>query len=133
MSLQSVARLSPATVTPVTTAETAVLVTPAFTYDQPTGAGVIIDGTLYVSVVGAAATAATVRIRQGNGIAGPVVGVAMVEPVVAASTKTIPFTQLDASRFPAQSGGAQYTVTIQFTAATGNSTVAEATISASGA
>lgn len=119
-------------VTVVTTAETAVLTTPAMVYDQPTGQGVRISGVIAVNPVGTAATAATVRVRQGNGTTGPLVGIGEPETVAAGNSVDIPFDVEDTTRQPAESGGIQYTVTIAFTSATGNSTVVQASLDAKG-
>lgn len=115
-------------VTVVTTGETAVLTSPAVSDDlaSNTTTGVDINGFLNVTA-GTAATLATIRIRQGSGITGTVVYQSEPFTVAAGSEYQVPYEGQDVSGF---SGGAaaQYTVTIQMTAATGNSTVNSASI-----
>lgn len=126
----------------VNATETVILTTNAYTYDYPNpfvggehagpGQGVTISGVVNVNPVGTAGTAATIRVRQGS-IAGPVVGVAEPETVAAGNAYAIPYEALDSSRFAAQSGGGVWVVTIQFTAATANSTVINVTADVEGA
>lgn len=131
--------------TVVTTAETVVITTNPYVYDEPnpfvggehvgSGQGVTISGIINVVPVGTAATSATVRVRQGS-IAGPIVGGAagsIVQTVAAGNSIEITYEAVDTSRFCAQSGGGVYVVTIQFTAATGNSTIQPVTVDVEGA
>jgi hypothetical protein len=130
-------RLSPATVTVVTTAETVVAQVGPFVYDLPVGGaqsnpgqGVSISADMNVTV-GAGATAAVLRCRQGS-ITGPVVGVAWTVPVTASANANLDFEEFDTSRVPAQAGGVTYFVTVSFTGATGNSTVNECEVDVAG-
>lgn len=131
--------------TVVTTAETVVMTTPAYVYDeanpfvggehQGAGQGVTVSGIINVTPVGTGATSATVRVRQGS-ISGPIVGGAagtITQNVVAGNSLEITYEAVDTSRFCAQSGGGVYVVTIQFTGATGNSTIQPVTVDVEGA
>ena len=126
----------------VNATETVILTTNAYTYDYPnvfvgtehagSGQGVTISGVVDVNPVGTAGTAATIRVRQGS-ISGTVVGVAEVETVAAGNAYAIPYEALDTTRWAAQAGGGVWVVTIQFTAATANSTVVNVTADIEGA
>jgi len=128
--------------TVVNATETVIATTNAYTYDYPQsfvggehsglGQGVTISGVVAVNPVGTSATLATIRVRQGS-IAGPVVGVALPETVAAGSQVTLAYEAFDTTRFAAQSGGGVYVVTIQFTAASANSTVIAVTLDVEGA
>lgn len=119
-------------VTVVTTAETAILTTPAMVYDQPSGAGVRISGVVEINPVGTGASVANVRVRQGSGTTGALVGVAEPQNCVAGNSLEVTFDVEDTTRYSAQSGGGQYTVTLAMTGATGNTTVSQALIDARG-
>jgi hypothetical protein len=67
---------------------------------------------------GAAQTLTTLRIRQGAGTGGALVGVAHATVTVAAQTLDLAFDDLDTSAFAiGAQAGAQYTLTIQTNAA----------------
>jgi hypothetical protein len=85
---------------------------------QPVGEGLTISGMVNVTQ-GTAGTAITVRVREGVGITGAVVGQALVYTLAAAAVASIPFTATDSVVLDNQ----QYSVTVQATAATGNGTV----------
>lgn len=113
----------------VTTAETAVL-----TFTVPPelqaagGQGIYIDANCVVTS-GASTTALQVRIRQGVGVAGTLVGV-MTQTQCAAATanELCSCAVLDPTLiYPA---GNTYTVTVQQVAATGNGTMVQVTASA---
>jgi hypothetical protein len=111
----------------VTTAETAVLTFTTAPENQPTGQGLYIDANCIVTT-GAAATALQVRVRQGAGTAGAIVGV-VAQSQCAASTadELASCAALDpTTNYPA---GNTYTVTVQQVAATGNGTMAQVTAS----
>jgi hypothetical protein len=118
--------------TVVTTAETVVLTCAPFTYDFPNpyvgaehsgaGQGVTVKGIVNVAPAGTGATAATVRVRQGS-VTGTVVGASLAQTVAAGNSTELTYWAQDTSRFAAQAGGGVYVVTVQFTGATGNSTV----------
>lgn len=122
--------------------ETVILTTNPYTYDQPNpfvgtehtggGQGVTVSGVVDVNPVGTAGTAATIRVRQGS-ISGAVVGVAEPMTVAAGNAYAIPYEALDSTRWAAQSGGGVWVITIQFTAATANSTVINVTADVEGA
>jgi hypothetical protein len=82
------------------------------------GEGLAITGSVNVTQ-GTSGTAVTVRVRKGEGIAGTVVGQALVSPLAAAAAGTIPFGVIDT----APADGATYSVTVQLTAAAANGTV----------
>jgi hypothetical protein len=119
MTVQAAVQL-PATVTPVTTAETIVLTLPF------TGQGTAREGNLITGVInytqGTAGTAVTVRVRAGATVTGTLIGVADVHTVAAAALAQIPFAALDLATFPA---GNQYVVTVQATSASGNPSVTD--------
>lgn len=135
-------RLSPASVTPVTNAETVVLTSAPYTYDEPNpflglehaaqgpGQGVRINGIVNYSTTGTGTTQVTIRVRQGS-LTGPVVGAAVTTTVTAATPATIPFDEIDFTRFAA--GGGVYVVTATAGGATGNPTIPEATMCIQGA
>jgi len=138
VSLKLSSRLSPATVTAVTTAETVVTTMPAIVYDlpQPTsGAGAGGQGvTITVSVNAtnsAASTTATLRVRQGS-LTGPIVGVGLVQPATPSVAQEFFIEEFDNSRVPAQAGGVVYVVTIQYAGASGNSTINECVVDVAG-
>lgn len=119
----------PGTVTLVTTAETAVASlsfggpsipapgNPGSTNLAPT----LIAGVVNVTA-GAGTTAVVVRVRQGIGVTGTVVGVLDTDTLAAAASESIAFEKYDAT------GATSYTVTVQQTGATGNGTVNSASI-----
>jgi hypothetical protein len=119
MTVQAAVQL-PATVTPVTTAETIVLTLPF------TGQGTAREGNLITGVInytqGTAGTAVTVRVRAGATVTGTLIGAADVHTVAAAALAQIPFAALDLATFPA---GNQYVVTVQATSASGNPSVTD--------
>lgn len=82
------------------------------------GEGLVISGEVNI-LQGTNGTAATVRVRKGEGIAGTLVGVAQVHTIAAAATGSIPFAAVD----PAPADNASYSVTVQLTAATANGAV----------
>ncbi len=84
----------------------------------PQGEGVVISGAVNVTQ-GTNGTAVTVRVREGEGITGTVIGQALVTPVAAAAAQTIAFWALDTAPGDNQT----YSVTVQLTAATANGTV----------
>lgn len=138
MSLKISSRLSPSTVTVVTTAETVVATMPAIVYDlpQPTsgggagGQGVTITASINATN-SAASTTATLRVRQGS-ISGPVVGAALTQPATPSVAQEFFIEEFDNSRVPAQSGGVQYVVTIQYAGSSGNATVNECVVDVAG-
>lgn len=116
------------TITATTTAETAVVTTPASDLPLQTDKGVKISGVL-IFTTGAAATAVTIRVRQGVGTAGTVIGPATAIPATASATQPpFAFCVYD----PNPGTNQQYTVTAQQTAATGNGTAVNACAEATG-
>jgi hypothetical protein len=111
---------------------------PAIVYDlpQPTsgsgagGQGVTITASINATN-SAAATTATLRVRQGSS-SGPVVGAALTQPATASVAQEFFIEEFDNSRVPAQAGGVQYVVTIQYAGASGNSTVNECVVDVAG-
>jgi hypothetical protein len=117
-----------ANATVVTTAETTACSVGPVVYDLPVtgaqsnaGQGLTITASINATN-SAAATAATLRVRQGS-IAGPIVGVAETTPATASVAQDFAIEVLDPSRVSAQSGGVTYYVTIQYAGSTGNATV----------
>jgi hypothetical protein len=138
VALKISSRLSPSTVTVVTTAETVVATMPAIVYDLPAasssgaGAGQGVTITASVNATNSAATTtATLRVRQGT-LTGPIVGVGLVQPATPSVAQEFFIEEFDNSRVPAQSGGVVYVVTIQYAGATGNSTVNECVVDVAG-
>lgn len=138
MALKISSRLSPSTVTVVTTAETVVATMPAIVYDLPAatssgaGAGQGVTITASINATNSAATTtATLRVRQGT-LTGPIVGVGLVQPATPSVAQEFFIEEFDSSRVPAQSGGVVYVVTIQYAGASGNSTVNECVVDVAG-
>lgn len=111
-------------VTVTTTSETAAVTSPAQGISPPTASlGLVVRGNVNFTA-GTGATAVTIRVRQGSGITGTLVGNALTVTVAAGSSYDLAFDVVDTSPVPAQ----QYTVTVTQTAATGNGTVNQADI-----
>lgn len=108
----------------VTTAETAAITSHAVS-QAVDGEPITIIGSVSV-LTGTATTALTVRVREGAGVAGSVVGETLPLTIGAAADAQIPFQFTQA---PAAVAGQQYTATVQATAATGNGTIRSAGIS----
>jgi hypothetical protein len=108
----------------VTTTETAVLTFTIPPENQPSGQGIYIDANVILTT-GAATTAVQVRIRQGSGVAGAVVGV-MEQTQVAAATANEGASCAAVDPTLVYPAGNTYTVTVQQVAATGNGTMAQA-------
>lgn len=66
-----------------------------------------------VLMTGLATGTVTLRVRQGNGIAGTVVGTAVVQSTVAAQVNTPALDFPDQSAFGLAQGGGQYVLTAQ--------------------
>lgn len=113
-------------VTLVTTAETAVATTVNMFLGNP-NQRVLISGHVNVTE-GTGGTAFTVRLRQGNGTGGAVVGAAETDSLAAANSETAPFSFEDTGALLLGAAGGQYTITVQQTAATANGTVNTADI-----
>lgn len=111
----------------LTTTTEAVAVTSDIVPLSPIGGeGYIIKGVVNVTT-GTAATAVTIRVRQGTGITGTVVGNALTHTLAAGATASIPFSVQDFSA-ALTPPTAQYSVTVQQVAATANGTVNQGTI-----
>lgn len=108
----------------VTTTETGLAINPAFNFNNPGGQGNEIRGVVNITA-GTGTTAVTVRVRQGSGSSGAIVGAAATHTLAAGASASIPYSFID----PATSGTAQqYTATIQQVGASGNGTVNVATM-----
>lgn len=110
---------------PAAAAETAVFTTPVLPPIGPAGAPgsvpVNISGTVNLTP-GTSATAATIRVRQGSGLTGPIVaGAAPVHTVAAAAPQSISFGATDTTGY--LQGGGQYTVTVQMTGGAAATTI----------
>lgn len=66
---------------------------------------------------GAAQTSTTLRVRQGGGVGGALVGIAHTVTTVAAAPIELAIDELDSSAFGLAQQGGQYTLTIQTNAA----------------
>ena len=107
-------------------AETAILTTPVIGTAPLTP--VHISGSVDVTE-GTTGTAYVLRVRQGNGVAGPVVGQADTAADAAGASGLGGFSFDDLSNYLSQAGGGQYTLTIAQTGATAPGTVnAELTV-----
>lgn len=102
----------------VTTTETAVLTFTIPPENNPTGQGVYIDVNC-VLTTGASVTAVQIRVRQGVGTAGALVGV-MAQTQVAAATANEQAGAAMVDPTLTYLAGNTYTVTVQQVAATGN-------------
>lgn len=105
----------------VTTAETAVITTPAFPVNGA-GQGVRISGSVS-GATGAGVTSCQVRVRQGAGTGGAIVASAVFQEAQGASSfYSMAFDVLDTTvGVPAApQGNPVYTVTVQQVGATGN-------------
>lgn len=107
--------------------ETVIYVTPPVSIGPGDG-NVGISGTVNITP-GTAATGVTLRIRQGpnggvgaTGPTGTPVSQAPLHTVAAGAAQSISFGGTDTSPFLEAAGGAQYAITAQQTAATGNGT-----------
>jgi hypothetical protein len=110
--------------TVTTTTETAAANTAALAFAPPNNyGGMIVRGSVNITP-GTGTTAVVVRVRQGNGTGGALVGNALTITAIAASPLVLPFSVLDPSATPAS----QYTVTVAQTAATANGTINQAEI-----
>jgi hypothetical protein len=74
---------------------------------------------------GTGVTSVTVRVRQGSGITGTVVGSSGAVVIAASTAGVVPIEVIDN---PAEVNGLQYALTIQQAAATGNGSVTLATL-----
>ena len=112
-----------------TTTETAVATVGPLNVNMPaTEQGILVEATFNFTA-GTAATSLTVRIRAGSGITGTVL-ITHTITVVAGTTYSVSVNALDATFSGAGLSVATYTVSVQQTAATGNGTVNQATLSA---
>lgn len=117
----------------VTTAETVIATVGPVNVNAPASQGVIVEGTTNF-LAGTAATAVTVRIRQGaNTLTGTVLATHTYS-VTAGSTSSLSPTMLDttptgALTNPPNPNTAAYTMTVQQTAATGNGTATNTSLS----
>jgi hypothetical protein len=108
----------------VTTTETAVLTFTIPPENNPAGQGIFINASFNFTP-GGSTTAVTLRVRQGSGTAGAVVGVPFTTPVVAAvANSNAEATVVDPTLvYPA---GNTYTLTAQQVGAAANGTAAQA-------
>ena len=98
----------------VAAAEVVLAVTPAGNWNTP-------GGNLLTASVnftpGAGQTTTTLRIRQGNGVGGALVGIAHAVTTVAATPIELAIEEIDTSAFGLAQQGGQYTLTAQTNAA----------------
>lgn len=95
-------------------AETAVLTTPVIS--AAVGVTPHISGAIDVTE-GTGGTAYVIRIRQGNGLGGTIVGQAETDTIAAAASGPAEFAFDDATNWLDQAGGGQYTLTVAETGA----------------
>lgn len=107
----------------VTTNETVALVSSPVSQSVD-GEAVSIEGRVSL-LTGTGTTAVTLRIREGNGITGTVVGETIPVTVGAAINQPIPF---GFTYNPASIAGMVYSVTVQQTAASANGNVTSASM-----
>lgn len=110
-------------VTVVTTAETIVgLVGPLSENQGPSvGLGALIEATMQLTTT-ASASAVTVRVRQGNNVAGTLVAASGAIAIAASAIAQLSWSALDTSAF-AFTPGVEYVVTVQMTGAAANTSV----------
>lgn len=123
MSTEQVYQSSAAT-SLVTTAETAVLTFTVAPENQPTGQGLCFDLSANLTP-GTGTTSVTLRLRQGVGVSGAVVGNACTTPVTAALANSFVGAQV-VDPTTVYLGGNTYTLTVQQNAASGNGTMTNA-------
>ena len=112
-----------------TTSETAVLTFSIPPYSEPSGQGVYLDANC-VMTTGSAVTGVTVRIRQGTGVTGAVLGQPCLTPAGASTANTFAGC-VGLDQTPSYPQGNTYTVTVQQASATGAGTMQQVTVSAS--
>lgn len=97
-----------------TASEVTLAVTPAGNWNTP--GGTLISASVNFTP-GTGQTSTTLRIRQGNGTGGALVGIAHTVTTVAAAPIELAIEELDTSAFGLAQQGGQYTLTIQGNAA----------------
>lgn len=75
---------------------------------------------------GTAATAITVRLRRGTTVASPAINIPVAVGVAAGAPFILNLSYVDS---PGVAAGLQYSLSVQFTSATGNSTINDVSIS----
>jgi hypothetical protein len=105
-------------VTVTTTASAAIATSPVFITN---GIGVLISGTIYLSVISPNATAIQVACYQ---MPASTIVSALQMSVIPTQTLLVPFSFLDLSAYAVNNLTAQYELAVDFLGATGNSTVA---------
>jgi hypothetical protein len=111
----------------VAAAEVVLAVTPAANFNNPSQLGNLISASVNFTP-GTAQTSTTLRIRQGNGTGGALVGIAHTVTTVAAAPIELAIEEVDTSAFANLQQAAQYTLTGQTNAAgpgTANAAVVE--------
>lgn len=98
----------------VAAAEVALAVTPVSNWQSEQGN--LISASVNFTP-GTGQTTTTLRIRQGNGVAGALVGIAHAVTTVAAAPIELAIEELDTSAFGLAQQGGQYTLTAQTNAA----------------
>jgi hypothetical protein len=111
-----------------TTTETVVATISGLTQGSPPVVGGVAQSApvrvsgIYNATPGTAATAITLRLRQGTTIAGTLVGTAQVTTVIAASPQSIAFAFEDTSGYLQSPAATPYVITAQQTTASANAT-----------
>jgi hypothetical protein len=100
----------------VAAAEVVLAVTPVSNWNNPDGLGMLISASVNFTP-GAAQTTTTLRIRQGNGTGGALVGIAHAVTTVAAAPIELAIDEVDTTAFGNLQQGGQYTLTAQTNAA----------------
>jgi hypothetical protein len=95
-----------------TAAETVVATTPVLNVGAQQPAGVLVRGFLVVSP-GTAATAITIRCRQGSITGAQLTPLSFQVQCIASDPIAIPFSFQDTTTVPEQAGGVQYVITTQ--------------------
>jgi hypothetical protein len=114
-----------ATAVAVTTSEVVLVTIPASNWAAI--AGTYLQASVNYSP-SATATAVVLRIRQGSGVGGTLVGVARTATVANPNSYELAFGLLDSSAFGQAQQGGQYTLTAQGTAAGGTANIATVTL-----
>lgn len=108
-------------------AETAIYTTPFIQQSFPAGQGNVTPlpikiAALFSMTAGTGTTAIVVRVRQGSGTGGALVGISASQPLAAGVASSLPISVQDNTQAANTPTGIQYTITAAQTAGTGAGT-----------
>lgn len=121
--LRSQASVNQSNQTVVTTAETAIATLPGISLNDASES-IYLRGSAIITI-GTAGVTAELQVRRGNGITGSIVSVSKPVTVTAAAVAQLAVECIDT---PGHLAGGQYTLTVTVASASGNSTVALASL-----